>query len=310
MKKTSTELGFWERFYQIFSPKFLSKLMANRDMSGKSWGFWFLSNTILAIIPVIIGFFAINYWAPKLPALMESEMTEKTFQIPGEETETNVLEFVKNIELKIEGEDLTVTGVPDPLALGLIEGQEQALVITPENIEAIDFMFVLDTKNELNITEEILRQKRGGIIVNQKTAKIWDSEKGELTDMIFSEITTELDAPIIIDWEIFKNGFIEFLPDAAKIFLIIFGIALWFFFAIARLLNVLFWTLAWWGIGAIFKIKNLTFEKTFETLLHFGFITLILAPVGLFAFGSVFFWNLLVLGCLFGMNFFQIKNEA
>ncbi|PID70694.1 hypothetical protein CSB37_01255 [bacterium DOLZORAL124_38_8] len=310
--KHLSPLGFWERFYQIVCPQFLQRLLAEKTMSGKSWGFWFVSNTILTLILVVGMILGGQYLIKQAPEKIESALAEETISINGQNT--TALEFIKNAKLTLANGELSVENIPDPMVVSTPKNKttdkQTPAVISSQIIPENQTFFVLDTNNTFNLKMETFQQlaPKGGILIQKKRAFAWDQKKNRVQAFEFADINQKADEPIVLNWQKLTENRTILLPVISAL-AFSFGIVLWLFIAIGRLLNVLFWTLVFWGVTSFFKIKHLGFEKVFEALLHFGAITFPLAFVGLFAFGSHFFWNLIILGCLFGMNIWYIKNS-
>ena len=193
MKQADQSLGFWERFYQIFTPKFISKLLKKPTMAGKSWGFWFLSNTILVVIFIITGAVAMNHFAPQLPQIIEKELAQESVMLAPETKAVSALELIKNTELKVENGILSVENIPDPLIFGQAFNEDEIRVFNLNDTESIQdssALFVLDTQNISGINEALIRRKsQGGILINQESLTIWDGQKNKLQSINFSDFS-------------------------------------------------------------------------------------------------------------------------
>ena len=107
-------LGFWRRFIAIFSPTFLLRLNKEKK-EGKSWGFWFLSNFFIVLIPAIILAITGSIFLSDFPGnAIDKIPDEQIFQL-SDDTEYSVKDLLQNFEFSITDTlELTTNNVPDP----------------------------------------------------------------------------------------------------------------------------------------------------------------------------------------------------
>ena len=314
-------LGFWYRFLAVFTPTFLKRLNQEKS-NGKSWGFWFLSTFFLLLIPTIIAGIGGNVLLSGFPNnALNIIPSDITFELPRGE-KYNLKTIINNFEITIdENFELKTKNIPDPMIVVITEGQNEEdpeIFTFVDSFDAIDaktdeMVFVLDTKEHFATLADTQNFKNAIFLLHDKFI-IKTVENGKTEVMAFDEILSESlkeDAEFSLPFTLNVDSFSELKEVLSGVFfvilLVVFSLA-YLFLAGFRLVSTLFWTLIFWAIGAIFKIKEWSFEKSFMAMLHFSFVTLLLLPLGLILGLSMFWSTSIILVLLFGMNFYKIKR--
>lgn len=310
--KSSSEMGLFSRFWRVFTPTFLTKLGVQKSQ-GKSWGFWFLSNFFLILIPTIAFFIFLGPFLAGFPNNALNEIPNDTSITIDNGQSYNVKSLIKNFELNLSADGkLTSKNIPDPLIFVGNESDETGSFYTSlENLESnsAKFAFVLDTKNVLDI-ENSGKNFGSYLYILGDGALIFDGSKNKMQFIDYKDIVAtqeNSEFPKTINYKNLK-GIKSFLWAFATVFILIMMIFIYLFLSVARLVNALFWALIFWAIGAIAQVKNWNFEKSFMAMLHFSFVTMLLVPLA-FLFDSVFIYAFILLGILFGMNFWEMEKK-
>jgi hypothetical protein len=305
-------LGLWRRFLFVFTPTFLSRLN-QENSSGKSWGFFFLSTFLtLMITAITISIFATIMLSDFPHNLIEKIPTETAFELPNGE-QYSLKTLIQDFELTIDEKfKLQTKNIPDPLILAIDKKNKEPVFINA--ISEIDetttaAVIVIDTK-EQTITPEDAENFENAFFLLQDRVLIKEQKKKRTEILTFENIFSKeknSHLPLTINLEVLSNA----RGIISKIFFttlsITFGITCIFFMGF-NLIMALFYALIFWGIGALAKIKNWNFEKSFIAMLHFSFIALLLSPIGIFI--GIPFFSLIILTLFFGMNFYEMKKSA
>ncbi|HEX8974326.1 MAG TPA: DUF1189 family protein [Patescibacteria group bacterium] len=118
----------FKRFFEIFKPGFLAENLDTID-SGKTWKFWFLSNTLVAIVLTIIIGYTINKGI--------------------DETAKEFLLKYPNAKIFVSGGKLSTEGIDEPIFEKSDDGS----------------VFVLDTKNQ-KYDETVLSDYKKGVFIS------------------------------------------------------------------------------------------------------------------------------------------------
>ncbi len=316
-------LGFWRRFLAVFTPSFLLRLEQTKS-TGKSWGFWFLSIFLLLLIPTIgVGIGGSILLSHFPDNALNAIPANTTFELPDGTTH-DVKTIISDFEVTLdENFELTTKNIPDPMILVVSEeenddeSEETTFVSSFEEIDetTADMVFVLDTKERFVTLEDSENFENAIFVLHDKfIAKTEENGKTEIISFqdIFSKAQEEGEK-FTLPYTLNIDSFSELKEVLSGIFFvliaIVFGIA-YLFLAGFRLISVLFWTLIFWAIGAIAKVKEWNFEKSFMAMLHFSFVTLLLFPLGVMLGLSMFLSTFILLALLFGMNFYTLKKKA
>lgn len=294
-------LNFWKRFTAIWQPDFIERLKVEKS-PGKSWGFWFLSNLFIAIIITAgLGMIGHNYITGFPENVMEK--IEGTTVMTEDGREIGVAEMIRNFEVEIVGGDLVTRNLPDPAIIGFGEDIENPQIqTTAEGLQWAEFVILLDSRGK-KFDEKIADTFPSGFFVFGDQIIVKDGT--EYNKLPFSDIDTH----VVLNYQVIKDGAEAIKGSVAFIALIILFFGLYFTLVITRLISALWWGLVFWGVGAIAKIDNWNFEDSFFAVLHFKLITLIIS--GVFLITNVAFPMpvTLMLGLLFGMNFWHMKQS-
>ncbi len=311
-----SEMGLWSRFWRVFTPTFLTKL-GQQKSQGKSWGFWFLSNFLLVLVPAVASliFFNFSFFADFPNNLIEKIPVDAQIQLETGET-YNVHDLIDNFELSIDSSGkLSSKNMPDPLIMTSTKGEngdELAFYTNFDNINEnkVDGVLALDTKDVLGLDNLDKNFANFAYIMSDKII-MYDGRKHKTQAMPFKEIFQNeevTDFPKIINKESLKE-----VKPFLKVFLtsmvIMMAIGFYIFLAIFRLINALFWALIFWAVGAIAQVKNWDFEKSFMAMLHFSFVSMLFLPLAFVFNLSVFSYAAIVFAILFGMNFWEMEKK-
>ncbi len=308
-------LGFWHRFIAVFTPSFISKLM--QDKSGdKSWRFWFLSTFFLLAIPtIIISIFAViflSYFPSSALNLISAEKT--AFELPnGEKYDFKTI--FQNFKITLDKNyELQTKNIPDPLILAIDSESDEVVFVNA--IDEIDeattsAVIVIDTKEQSVSLDDVEDFQNVFFLLHDKFI-IKDSDEKKTEIVVFKDIFEKEDPEISLPFTLNLNT----ISEAKDLIIKIFFFFLLFFMGVTyvilagfRLISALFWALIFWAVGAVAEIKDWNFEKSFMTMLHFSFITMLLFPIGALL-GLSMFWNaLVILLLLFGANFYEMKRN-
>lgn len=302
--KTKSSLTFWNRFIEVWKPTFISKLTQEKN-EKKSWGFWFVSNAILALVAVGVGYIFLTNWLVDFPANAISQLDEVTVQLP-DNSETTLDTFLTTGEIEVISGNLFTKNIPDP-----------SIMILNESANKLEFY---DTRKDLPAAELVLLIDSAQTKFDPTVVEFFD--KGIF---LFSEkaVIKQTNGPQvkIQEYKYFDIGFsgainkesvttfITEAKESAPPVLAVTGfVLLYLYLAVFRLVSALLWALVLWLIGNMVGIKEWNFEKSFMTVLHFKFISLIMFAL-LLAGGILFDGAItLVFGLLLAMNFWQITS--
>ncbi len=315
--KKSVEMGVWSRFWRVFTPSFLKKL-SSEESTGKSWGFWFLSNFLLAFVPVIIGVLFINFsFFSNFPESMIKNIPNDAEITLDNGQSYNLKNILNNFELKLYASGKLVTkNIPDPLVIKVSQTRPQNdelfFYTTLDNLslKGSDGVVVLDTKQELIDPDNFPRNFSNFTYFLKDRFITSDPKTQEIKEIPYKALIADKEVskfPLIFNKESLKD-MAPFLKTFLVATLIGIGTFLFFFFAILRLINVVFWALVFWLIGAIVRVKDWNFDKSFRALLHFSFISMLFVPLAFIFDISVFWYAFAVFGIFFGMNFWEMKT--
>ncbi len=305
-------LGLWRRFIIVFTPTFLSRLNKEKS-SGKSWGFLFLSTFLLIIIPTITLSILATIMLSSFPhSLIEKISTEKSFELPnGEQYDMKTIlqdfEFTIDKNFKIQTKN-----IPDPMIVAIDKESEEPVFVNA--INEIDeattsTVIVINTKEPMISSQDAEIFENAFFLLEDKVL-IKDQNNRKTEILTFEEIFADAEEsplPLTVNIENIENskGIIAkiFFTTLAIVFCVTCAVIIAF-----NLIAALVWALLFWGIGALVKIKDWDFEKSFMAMLHFSFITLLLFPLGIIL--NIPFFCLIILTLLFGMNFYEMKRKA
>ena len=236
---------------------------------SRTWVFWFTWNTIAAVI------LTIGVWFTFAQSAVSWVENEWWITVP-------------DFEAQIE-DGVFSTNLPQPYVI--FEEAGEALV-------------VIDTA-ELEYNEESLKGYQGGVVITASEF-IAREETGEYRKFSFSEVEEDFT---------FTKADMETFWYAAKPRLI--GVAigfifvgLWFVLCIWRLLTAAWWALVFWIIGLMASTPEWTYGKSYLSVLNFYVIPLVFESVLLLiGVGALPFSTFLVLGLVFGVNFYNLKKE-
>jgi len=309
-------LGLWRRFFAVFTPTFLLRLQQNKT-NDASWGFWFLSNFFLLLIPAIIAGIGGTILLAGFPNnALDAIPADITFELPNGE-QYNVKTLVQNAELTIdENFELQTTNIPDPMILAVNEETEVVTFVnTIDEIDVsdTDIVVAIDTKERLVTLEDSEKFPNAILLLHDKfIAK--DANKSKTEILTFQDFFSKVDKETkesIFPFTLNLDAIAGAKGAINDIFFAILAVAFGLFYLVLagfRLVSALFWALIFWAVGSIAKVKNWNFEKSFMAMLHFSFITLLLFPLSLIIGLSLFWSTLIILGLLFGMNFYEMKR--
>ena len=307
--KKIKELGLFTRFISIFTPSFLKKLNS-QEKHGKSWGFWFLSNLVLIILITIPFFIWQSSFFQNFPNQLVDKIDDEQIVLDNGEM-FDIKSLIKNFNISL-GKDGTITSrnMPDPIVI-TTEKNSLDFYSSLENINNFaEFALIFDSKNILDLDNYETNFQNYIYILKDKIV-IYDKEKGK-TEVLeykhFIEKSKNSTFPINLNYQ----SFVEATPfiKTFTITIFLFSMTLFYLFlVIIRLINAAFWALIFWGIGSIAEMEQWNFEKSFLAMLHFSFITMFFVPIAFILNISVFLYSLIVLSLLFGMNFWNIKNN-
>lgn len=224
----------------MFQADFVEKIKT--DPSG-SWKFWWLSNTILAVI-FTVGLAVFGH------VFVTRFADEQLAQVSADAAIT------------FENAQLSTTGIPDPI------------IWAPEE----DFVVVLDTTGE-TYTPEVLAEYEDGLFVSRDFLVTKDDGVQSI-EQPYSEFISKIKEGEGFDetafdpttWTITKTHVVGFFDsmlwkiELGLAIFVLFGV--WTFFAIVRLMWAAFWGLVLWGVGAAAGLKNWEFEHAFSVMLH------------------------------------------
>ena len=306
-----SEMGLFARFWRVLTPSFLTDLGTQKSQ-GKSWGFWFLSNLFLVLVPVIAFFaFSGSFFAEFPENLVDKIPSSEEIVLDNGET-FNVKSLIRNFELTLDKNGkLSSKNIPDPL---IIVGSEDngaaytSFKSVPDNFA--EFAFVMDTKGTLYLENQD-KNFASYFYFLQDKAIIHDGRKGETQEVIYKDLIKDMEIselPKTFNFESLK-GSRKFMASFVAGIVVVLSFFLYLFLAIFRLVNALFWALVFWAIGAIAQVKNWDFEKSFMAMLHFSFISMIFVPLAFIFDIAVIWYAFIVFGILFGMNFWEMEKK-
>ena len=274
MKKSSPKEYpniFTRFFYAWGNPHFLEKTVMKEKTSGRTWGFWFFWNTILTLT------ITVGLWTLSLSPIAELE----------KEAQASLPEFTAEMK-----DGTLSTDLPEPYVLH-------------EQKEGETTLFVIDTKTQTYNQESLANYEVGLIIKSDRV--IIKEQAAEYKTIAFNEFGEEnidftlTKATMFDAWEEYKTAIIATLFT-------IFGVFLWIFLALIRLITALFWALIFWAAGSLAKIKGWSFGKSYLSVLNLYFIPLILETILLILGVKFMFSTLIFFSLVFGLNFWKMKK--
>ncbi len=307
-------IGLWHRFIAVFTPTFLFQLNQEKT-HGKSWGFLFLSTFFLLAVPaIIIGIWASTFLSNFPTSAINLIPENVAFEVPSGE-KYDIKTIVKDFELTFdENFEAQTNNLPDPMIMAIDAETEEPVFVS--SIDEIDedttaAVFVIDTKERNVSLEDIQNFPNVLFLLHDKfIVKNQNDKKTEIIMFkdIFSDIEgSESPLPFTLNIDII-SGAKGVLKSILWVTLSIL-LGIFYFLLIGfRLFASLLWGLLFWGIGAIVKIKDWDFERSFIAMLHFTFVGLLLLPLGIIL--GIKMFCLIVFVLLFGANFYEIKQRS
>jgi len=297
-------LTLWSRFIHIVRPDFVQRL--NTDNStNKSWGFWFLSNfLVIAILTIGIGIFTKPY-VDNFPNNIVDTIPAETVIQADNQANISVQDLIRNFEIELHDNQLTLTNIPDPAVIVFDEDTETAtLKDSARDISKYAPVIIIDTKGDKFDPNVATNFDQGAFLFGDQII-IREGKKAETTTIYFADIGENF----VLNYDIIKNhsGDLKY-----TIFYWVLGLLALFgylFLAGVRLLSALLWGLLFWGIGSLIQIKDWTFEKSLMAVLHFMLLTLIVFITIFLTGADIPGHALILLVLLFGMNFWHIKHS-
>ncbi len=315
----NSSLGLWRRFVAVFSPTFLSKL--NKESShGRSWGFWFLSNFFLALIPVIIAGIMGFQFLSDFPHKALERIPEDRVLILENGDQYNVRDLIQNFEIKLQADfTMETKNIPNPFVMSVDQTGKEVFFGT--DLEGIDitksnFVLFLNTE-ETDILVENFSQYQSGLFFLRDTF-VSKEANGALKVLPLREMLEQAHAenpememqgnfPMTFNFDTLTKLTPLFQQTLLILLSFLLGIT-YLIIAVFRLIPILFWTLIFWGIGEMVKIPSWNFEKSFMGMLHLSFVPMLFWPLQLL----LDTWLLcpLVLVLLVSANFWEMKRKA
>lgn len=266
------KVNVWSRMGHVWTNlSFLKTVFyPEKDQAvSRTWIFWFTWNTIAAVILSVAVWFV---FAEKALDWVENEWWNT----------------VPDFEAQVE-DGVFSTNLPQPY------------VIFEEAGEALA---VIDTQG-VEYNEESLKEYRGGLVVSANEL-IAREETGEYRKFNFSDFEEDV-AFTKTDMETF---WYQVKPRLVGVAIGFIFVGLWFVLCIWRLLTAAWWALVFWLIGLMASIPDWTYGKSYLSVLNFYVIPLVFeAALLLIGVGALPFSTLLVLGLVFGINFYNLKKE-
>lgn len=165
-------------------------------------------------------------------------------------------------------------------------------------------IFILDTQ-EVAYTAEALKSYPQGVFVNAEGLVAKEAD-GKIETIGFDEFEenvrlsrTQLgqmwgDSRFsIYNWMIFG-----------------FGLILWLWFCLFRLLTAVWWALVFWAYGSAWGIKDWTFGRSYLSVLNFYIIPLVFETMLLFGLIVVPFSTLIIFTLVYTLNFWWFKTSG
>ncbi len=307
-------MSIWSRFWRVFTPTFLQKLGQEKS-AGKSWGFWFLSNFILVLVPVVLFFIFQSYFIAAFPENLIKQIPETASITLDSGDSYMVKDLIKNAEFILDASgSLTTKNIPDPLVLaGNKKGKNSNLneaYSSLVNVEPADFAIILDTKNSLDFNE-VKEKFASYFYITKDKAIVNDAEKRDYKEIPYKAMIADqeiTDFPKTFNYHSLAK-MRPFLASFLTIMVLMMAVVMYIFLAIFRLINVLFWALIFWAIGLIVRIKNWDFDKAVQAMLHFSFVSMLFVPLAFIFNMSVFSYAAILFAILFGMNFWEMEKK-
>ncbi len=178
----------------------------------------------------------------------------------------------------------------------------QPYVIFDEVGEAL---VVIDTEGK-TYNEASLKKYEGGLVVTAEKmiGKEQTGEQRIFTFADFEEDVTFNKADAEKGWYMVKPRIMAFAG-----IIVFFG--LWFWLCVIRLLSAVWWALVFWAVGAMCRIPEWSFGKSYLSVMNFYIMALIFETgLLLIGVGVVPFSTLLVFSLVFGVNFYAFKQAA
>ena len=163
-------------------------------------------------------------------------------------------------------------------------------------------VFVLDTKNE-KYESSILDKYQSGLFIGAD--KLYN--KKNLVETQTYDIS-KIGKDFSMTQKDLKNKFDDNRGKLYSLFFIFIFVSVFIFFAGLKLVSAFWWTLIFWVLAMIFKIKGLTFKQTYYAVLNFYFIVLVFQAILLFTNSTFPFSTTLIFLLLFGLNFRKFKD--
>ncbi len=198
--------------------------------------------------------------------------------------EQNELDKIPDFEIQLQGGKFSTT-IPEPFFWSN-EG----------------FVVVLNTK-EVQYDKSILDDYEDGFFITKE--KIIPKNEDDSSELIFSEIEKEffLSKGNILNW---FNKYRTVIKIAITL-LIFFGFC--FFLNIFRLITAIWWAFIFWVVGIIAGIKNFSFSTAYLAVLNLYLIPLLIEILLLTNGITIPFSTTILFLILFGMNFWNLKQE-
>jgi hypothetical protein len=168
-----------------------------------------------------------------------------------------------------------------------------------------DALVVIDTE-ALEYSEASLVDYPGGVVISADKIVVKD-ETREYRSVLFSEFEEDVSLTknqTEMFWYESKTNLMAW----AAVFIFI---GMWVWLCLFRLLTALWWAWIFWSLGALAKVPNWNFTKSYMSVLNFYTIPLVfelgllLIGVGLLPLST-----LLVFSLVFGVNFYAFKDDT
>lgn len=270
-------LTLLRRFITIWQPTFLRDFVRETNVTSASWGFWFVSNTLIAALgTIVITAFVVPMMHVFLTTTLPREMPA--------------------FEATIEKGKLSTT-LPEPYEKSFTFGEKKNEI----------FPIVIDTQR-VKYDEEKLATAAAGVYVFDDRV-VMREMNGKMETHLFSEFGNETVHVTKADIEQLLT---RVAPMLAGIVTVVVAIGLWLWLAVFRLISAVMWALILFVAGRVFLSEKIRFDfgTSYLAVLHFAFIPLVIGGA-LFIVGiHIPFATAIIFIALFGVNIWHIKNDV
>lgn len=204
-----------ERFGRVWCPSFLTRFLAaqkTRGQAGRSWGFWFLASTLVALLATTILVLRIS---PALQTVITKLQTDWA-KVPA-------------FTAEIKDGHLT-TDLPQPFTLSVLDSQ---------------FTVAVDTTEKQYKKGEALQLSPGVYFFD--TLAFAKEPNGKLNTLEYTKILK----PLSFSKNSLETGIKKIAPTAKTLAIVALGLFLWFYIALFRLLAAVVWSGLLWLIARL-----------------------------------------------------------